>query len=134
MPAPLLLKVLAPVVVAGVVAACQKALQEAGQRPLDTLAETEWRMPDGLRTVAFRNNGEVSGSGGCNQFFGSFEQSAGALTFGPLASTKKACPPGVMAAEASFLNMLAAVRRAQATRTELVLFGDQGELARLSRA
>ena len=132
--APLLLKVLAPLVVMGVVAACQKALSEARMRPLGTLAGTEWGFAGDGRFVAFRAGGEIAGSGGCNSFFGQYTQDGARLTVGPLASTKKACPPATMDREAAFLRMLERVRRVEATHAELVLFGaDDAVLARLRR-
>ena len=43
-------------------------------------------------TITFGTDGRVSGSGGCNQFFGTYTaDTAGKLTFSPLASTKIGC-------------------------------------------
>lgn len=133
MPVPFVAIALGSVLAVGALAACQKALKSADAAPLPTLAGTEWGLAGDERFVAFKTGGEVVGSGGCNSFFGSFEQSGDALTFGPMASTKKACPPEVMASERDWLDMLGQVRRVEATRLELVLFGEGGELARLRR-
>ena len=134
MPAPFLALAVGGVVAVGVLAACQKVLSEARMRPLSTLAGTEWGMADGERFVAFKTGGEVVGSGGCNSFFGTFDQDGDAVTFGPLASTRKACPPDVMDAERDWLDLLGRTRRVDATAMELVLFGSADEeLARLRR-
>ena len=135
----LLLRVVGSVVAMGVLAACQKALSTAGQRPLATLAGTEWGFAKTAedtpeRFVAFKTGGEVIGTGGCNRFFGNFYQDGRALTFGPLASTKKLCPPPVMAAERELLDLLGKVRAADATHLELTLYGaDDAVLAVLQR-
>jgi heat shock protein HslJ len=77
-------------------------------------------------TLAFNAEGRVAGNAGCNQFFGSFAKGAqgdGAITIGPLASTKKLCPApeGVMEQEAQFLKTLesAATYRMDGDRLEL---------------
>ena len=138
MAAPLLLKVAGSLLAMGVLAACQKVLADAKMRPLATLAGSEWGFGSddsgGERFVGFKANGEVVGSGGCNNFFGSFTQDGRTLTFGPLASTKKACPGELMQQERDFLDLLGRVRAVEATHAELVLFGDgDAELARLRR-
>ena len=53
----------------------------------------------------------VSGSGGCNLVTGSFELTGDGLWFGPLVSTRMACPEALMRREAAFLRALAAVTR-----------------------
>ena len=134
MAAPLLLKVVGSVVAMGVLVACQKALSDARLRPLATLAGTEWGFEGDDRFVAFKTGGEVTGSGGCNSFFGSFEQAGRRLTFGPLASTRKACPPAVMDGERDFLDLLGRVRAVDATHAVLTLYGeDDTVLAELRR-
>ena len=48
---------------------------------------------------------QVNGSGGCNQFFGSYQTNGNALSFGGIGSTRMACPTG-MDAEGAFLTAL----------------------------
>lgn len=46
----------------------------------------------GTPTISFEEeNGQVAGSTGCNNFFGSFSKSGNDLTFGPLGMTRKMC-------------------------------------------
>jgi heat shock protein HslJ len=64
-------------------------------------------VPDGVEaTLMLESGGSASGSGGCNTFQGTYETSANELTFGPLASTKKACADDVMSVEQSYLTAL----------------------------
>jgi len=51
--------------------------------------------------------GRVSGSAGCNRFSGTYELSGNSLRFGPLATTRMACPPEIMAVEDAMLKALA---------------------------
>jgi heat shock protein HslJ len=59
-------------------------------------------------TVMFGDDGRISGSAGCNNFFGPYTQADGTIDIGPLASTLKACsdPDGVMDQEMQFLEAL----------------------------
>jgi heat shock protein HslJ len=50
----------------------------------------------------------VSGSTGCNRFTGTFTQTGDSLSFSPLAVTKMACPPALIAQERAFLAALQA--------------------------
>ncbi|MGJ8559007.1 MAG: META domain-containing protein [Litorimonas sp.] len=129
-------KILAPLVVMVALSACQKVLSHSANRPLASLAGTEWGPMQGDldQFVAFKSEGDVIGSGGCNNFFGSFTQNGRLITFGPLASTKKACPSPIMDAERDFLKLLEQVRAADATFKELTLYGDNNQvLATLRR-
>lgn len=125
----MLVRILGSVLAVAALAACQKMLSETTMRPLSTLAGTEWGPIDGPEDqfVAFKSGGEVLGSGGCNNFFGTFEQSGRLVTFGPLASTKMACPEPLMSAEQEFLSLLADVRAAEATWKELTLYGEDDQ-------
>lgn len=52
---------------------------------------------------------EVSGSSGCNRFWGSYTADGGSITIGPVASTRMACPEDLMEQEQLFLAALASV-------------------------
>jgi heat shock protein HslJ len=73
--------------------------------------------------AVFTENGSVSGSCGCNQYFASYSSAGTSLTLDPVGSTKKYCgePAGIMVQEQSFLSLL---RRAGGYKIE----GDQLEL------
>jgi heat shock protein HslJ len=64
-------------------------------------------VPDGVQaTLVLDADGTASGSGGCNTFHGSYQTSGNELTFGPPASTRKACADDVMSVEQTYLAAL----------------------------
>jgi len=74
-------------------------------------------------TMEFLADGKLRGSGGCNNFNGSFTAEGNRLSIGRVASTRMACaqPEGRMAQEAAFLAALesATTARREADRLEL---------------
>jgi copper homeostasis protein (lipoprotein) len=72
---------------------------------------------------------KVQGSAGCNRMMGSYQLSGSSLKFGPLATTRMACPG--MDAEQAYLKALGATTRYEIVGTTLTLFGAEGALARL---
>jgi heat shock protein HslJ len=60
----------------------------------------------GTRLTLMFQDGQVSGSSGCNRFNGSFTSQGNALTIRPLATTRKACEDAVMVQEQEFLSAL----------------------------
>lgn len=61
-------------------------------------------------TLEIEPSGAVSGFGGCNRFRGHAEISGAAISFGPLAATRKMCPPAIFDQETKFFRALDAVR------------------------
>jgi heat shock protein HslJ len=57
--------------------------------------------------ASFAEDGKVSGASGCNTYLGSYTINGEKLTFGPLATTRMACPEPIMAQEQAFLAALA---------------------------
>jgi len=62
-------------------------------------------------TATFGEDGRVTGSGGCNRYFGPYALDGDALSIGPLASTRMACfePAGVGEQETAYLAALGRV-------------------------
>ena len=58
--------------------------------------------------VEFLSDSRVSGYGGCNRFSGAYERSGNTISFGPLASTKRACADELMQSEFRFFQALGA--------------------------
>jgi heat shock protein HslJ len=114
---------------------CAKVVTDMSKtRPLTTLAGSEWGLPDTEQFIAFKTESEVFGNGGCNNFFGSYTQEGAKLTFGPLASTKKACPGGLMQAETLFLKSIQSARWFEASHLAIVFMDDDGNtILRLQR-
>lgn len=57
-------------------------------------------------TLEFGADGQATGNGGCNQYFGSYAIDNDTLNFGQLGSTMMGCEGPVMQQEASFLQAL----------------------------
>lgn len=94
------------------------ALGTAGITMAGDLSGSEWRpsffsasdLPPGHHMVVnFAADGKISGSGGCNQFFGAYSVSGHHITIGPIASTRKGCP-GFIAIESAFFATLSSAK------------------------
>ncbi len=68
-------------------------------------------LADSEITVAFNNDGTISGNAGCNSFSGSYVTEGINVTISDLLNTLKACdqPEGIMGQETQFLNALSIV-------------------------
>ena len=71
-----------------------------------TVTNTDSMTPDdpGRYTVEFGSDGRASIRADCNRGFGSFEVTGNQLSFGPIATTLAACPPGSL--DSDFLRQL----------------------------
>ena len=99
------------------------------------LAGSEW-TPEQIGEIAsldggdifvrFEADGRLSGHGGCNRFFGSYEITDDRINIGPLGATRMACPGPVMDLEMAFLSALETASGFARDRTRLVLTDPQG--------
>jgi heat shock protein HslJ len=100
-----------------------------GGRDLTTLDGTSWTLIEGTGvtipdevTMTLQFEGDrSSGSGGCNRFTGTYEEDGNSISFGPLASTRMACPEEVVAAESAYHAALGSAAWWSASENELVL-------------
>lgn len=100
-----------------------------GQEPLTVLAGSEWAPENGIdQFVQFMSDGDLAGNGGCNQFFGTYEQDGNELKIGSLIITKKNCPD-VMGAEQAFIAALETARGFEASFKEINILDENGEVA-----
>ncbi len=101
--------------------------------PPPAVPEPATPAPQGVPPATLQIEGaRASGSTGCNQWSADVVWSSrGALRFGPVATTKMACEPAVMAQERAFLAALQSTTRAVRRGNELSLFPARG--ARLMR-
>jgi heat shock protein HslJ len=80
-------------------------------------------------TLAFANDGNVGGSGGCNRYMATYTSQGQKLALGPVAATRKMCttPDGVMEQEQQFFKALetVATARLEGDRLELRTAEDQ---------
>jgi len=86
-------------------------------------------LPDAPVFIVFAPDGKVSGSGGCNQYFGGWgfvEGDRSILRIWRTGSTKMACAVPLMTQEHRFLEELSRVSAWQAEGTELRLLYDGG--------
>jgi putative lipoprotein len=60
--------------------------------------------------ITFTAEGQAHGFGGCNNFTGGYTLEGATLALGPLAGTRKACPPAIMNQETRFHQALGKVR------------------------
>jgi heat shock protein HslJ len=72
--------------------------------PAEARAEPE---PAHLRLA---QEGRVTGSNGCNRFFGQYRQTGDRIEFAALASTRRACLPGRETVEGAFMKALGDTR------------------------
>jgi copper homeostasis protein (lipoprotein) len=100
------------------------------------LVELEGRpMPapsDSTRAPGFTllvDGHKVQGSAGCNRMMGTYQLTGASLKFGPLATTRMACP--AMDVEQAFLVALDGTTRYEIIGSSLTLYGADGALARL---
>jgi putative lipoprotein len=109
------------------------------------LADTQWAVEDiggagvvdnAQTTLNIEAGGRISGTGGCNRYFGDATFSAGEIEFGPLGSTRMACPAPILDQEMRFFAALEASRSyRQDPVTGLLFFMDEGgsDVLRLRR-
>ena len=95
-----------------------------------SLAGTRWRLADlagspaadGIEaTLEFADGGGVSGNASCNNFRGTATISGDAITFGPLATTRKMCDEATMAQETAYLAALGEALRYEMKGSDLLL-------------
>jgi heat shock protein HslJ len=87
-------------------------------------------------TLEIRDDGIVSGTGGCNRYAGSAHVDGERIRFAPMGSTRMACAPAVMNQETKFHRALAraAAWRIDEARRKLTLLDDRGfDLIRLTQ-
>jgi heat shock protein HslJ len=79
-------------------------------------------------TMTIDEDGTVSGSAGCNRYNGTAIVEGDEVSFGPLATTKKACEPDVNAQEQTVLSAMDEVRTASIDGTQLELLDGSGSM------
>jgi heat shock protein HslJ len=112
-----------PVALAQLAPSAWIAVEIGGQTSLAT--DGGRRRP----SLVFRSESEVIGSGGCNDFSGPAKGQGEAVTFGPFAMTRKACPQPIMDQEMRYLKALEAGGRLEQGMDLLFLIGADGQTA-----
>jgi heat shock protein HslJ len=90
----------------------------------------------GTRITAVLDQGQISGSAGCNNYNGAYVIDGNNISIGPLASTKMMCadPEGVMEQESQYLSAMNSVAKYQVIANRLELISKSGELAAMFTA
>mgnify|MGYP001359262229 CR=1 FL=1 len=103
----------------------------------DALAGTEWRIvavdgqPVGGEApllVSFGHDGRVTGTTGVNSFTASYTLTAEYLTFGPMATTRRAAPPELQEQEQRVIGSLAGICPVALAAHTLELVGPRGRV------
>ena len=76
-------------------------------------------------TLSFNEDNQISGSAGCNQYFGSYELKEGSFTVTGIGATKKMCAENVMTQEDNFLTTLDAANSMKLFGSNLVIYSDE---------
>jgi heat shock protein HslJ len=84
---------------------------------------------EGSTLTASFENGEISGSAGCNHYSGRYQVKGNKITISEVASTLMACPEpeGLMEQESMFLNYLSDAQTFTLADGRLMIFQSQGE-------
>lgn len=80
-------------------------------------------------TLEIGTDGRAFGTGGCNRYSGPARLSGAAIALGPMAATRMACAPPLMAQEQRFFDALGTVARWQLAPGGLLLLDRDGGIA-----
>ena len=113
----------------------------AGKSPVTVLPGTEWQLSSysygdavvsgadvSTITLKFDDAGNLSGFGGVNSYFGSYNLDADTFSVGLLGWTKMAGPGPLMALETAYFNLLGSATGARVTGTTLCLTDNSGNI------
>ncbi len=107
----------------------QPPMLESGVWMLSALGDDAVTAPISLTLKGER----IEGVGPCNRYFGAFRRDGAALSIGPIAATRRACPE--LALEQRYFAALTDVAGAQIEGDQMALRDAEGaELMRLARA
>ena len=106
----------------------------AGNDPLDGTSWELWAyrkskpIPGSITTATFED-GKISGSGGCNNYFGSYQVDGKSITITDLAITEMACmePAGIMEQESLVMEYLWDAQRFELQDNRLMIFRSDHE-------
>ena len=112
------------------------AVEGGPATPAGALQGTEWRAQEiGGRsvldivqsTLSIESGGRISGSAGCNRYFGTASVKDGVISVGPLGTTRMACMPAQMDQEKNFLDAISKTHGFHVDDGRLVLLDADGK-------
>jgi len=129
-------KIAISLIVLLLIGSCKK---QALQLPRELVFEQTYRLinigskhvdAQNAPTIAFKDNGRITGSGGCNQYISSYELGdKNAITIQQAIGTLMMCTQDLMQQEHTFLQMLPTMTRYEIdNKGRLVLYPGSGKL------
>jgi heat shock protein HslJ len=125
------------VALAGILILSLTACGGANSASADPLDGTSWELMayrktrpiPGTTITATFEDGQVSGSAGCNSYSGSYQVNGDKITVGPTAITEMAClePEGAMEQEMTVMELLTNAQTFQVTDEQLQILRADGE-------
>lgn len=111
--------------------------QQASTVPtVEQLSANPWR-PSNIREmkidsdsklyVQFGDDGQLTGHGGCNNFFSRYRVEGEKIHVDAISVTRKSCEPGTMAVELSFIEALQLATNIHGVGTRMAMKDDRGE-------
>lgn len=95
------------------------------------LQEMDSEAPlEGTTITAEFADGEISGSSGCNSYFGSYTLEGNTITFGIMGMTEMACmePEGVMEQESTYLETVRSATEVRLAQGQLEMMDESGDV------
>ena len=81
---------------------------------------------DTVRTLRFDDDGKISGHGGCNRYFASYEITGSGISIGPVGATRMACPEPEMILEQRLFDILDGTSAIEIRESLLYLLDETG--------
>ena len=76
-------------------------------------------------TLEFSEDNQLSGSGGCNRYFGSYELNEGSFSVSGIGSTRKMCPENAMTQEQNYILTLEGANAIKMFGDNLVIYSGE---------
>ncbi len=93
-----------------------------------SVAGAPTEIPADVVSTLRLSNGEATGSAACNAFFGTYQTSGSALTFGHIGSSRLACPEPSGSVETAYLQMFSLVTSYSIADASLSLLDASGDV------
>lgn len=103
---------------------------------VDELSASAWRPSsigemkvdsDSKLFVQFETDGQVTGHGGCNNFFSRYRLEDNKIHINPISVTRKSCAADIMSLELSFIESLQLTKNVSGVGNRMALKNDQGQ-------
>ena len=103
-------------------------LIEAVMAVVVSLTGSHWVSTENAKQSVEFKASQISGNAGCNQFFGTYNQTDAKISVNPLATTRMACAHDVMLKEHDFLVTLESAKHVEVDANMLILKNADGQV------